>query len=164
MLRDRFRSHTVFYRIGVVRSWTTTVCHGTGRYGELGGKLRHRYDISDTASCDRSQFVLYLCFRNALIAHIYQVSGIFRGRNYLKRFRFSNSTKTLSLVTWDAFVFRIYLPETRNRDPSEVSQLLKLGFKSEPVSSPTDSSITDETLPTMEQAKSVWFRSEIGLR
>lgn len=40
-------------------------------------------------------------------------------------------------------MFRLYLPETRGRDASEVAQLIDSGFRSRPLASPINSSVAD---------------------
>ncbi|KRT85756.1 membrane transporter [Oryctes borbonicus] len=51
-----------------------------------------------------------------------------------------------SFLTFMLFIFvRLYLPETKGRDPSELAQLMKSGFKSRPLS-PANTSITDTSV------------------
>ncbi|KAI4461473.1 hypothetical protein MML48_5g00006573 [Holotrichia oblita] len=49
-----------------------------------------------------------------------------------------------SAITFMLLIFiRLYLPETRGRDASEVAQLMTSGFRSRPLASPINSSITN---------------------
>lgn len=134
LLRHSPRTNTILYWFGVVRSWSQTCCDGIREYGKLGWKLFRRPTVSYHAEWYWCCVILYFRIYRCFVVHIYKVSSSY-----------------LYFTHNDVFLcFRIYLPETRGKDPSEVAHLCKDGFSSKLFESPISSSGTEETFPISE--------------